>query len=300
MQREVYQDFGIYNKNPIQDVKEAPLNYLVPDGIVSFHKLNTSSEKLSLSYTLSVNDNRIVTYHRKNNFTRLAIDKSALPANISSSLSKESLIVPIGKMALMDMINTAFAKIAIPFYPTIFAFAQPMPFYFSESVYDILDAFGVFLYPIALSIQLPVYIYILVMEKSDKLIEMMKMHGLKMPTYYLINYLWNMTMLIGVICLFWVVGAAIKLRFFLETHPLTLAVFFFGWTQSLVCLSFLLASVIQSKRAATVIGYIVVLFGTLFGLAFAVSIYGIFPWSRREPMPWPYLMWPQVISDSSI
>ncbi len=48
----------------------------------------------------------------------------------------------------------------------------------SSLIYIYLQIFGSFLYPIALALQLPVYLYIIVLEKAEKIREMMGMHGL--------------------------------------------------------------------------------------------------------------------------
>jgi hypothetical protein len=91
-------------------------------------------------------------------------------------------------------------------------FLQAMPYVTSFSTFASLESFGQFLYPIAMSLQLAVYVYILVLEKKNKLREMMKSHGLKTRDYYFANYaFFYMIYLISVI-VFWGVGAAAKFR----------------------------------------------------------------------------------------
>ena len=51
---------------------------------------------------------------------------------------------------------------------------------------------GVGLYPLALSLLMPVFMYSIVMEKEERLIEIMKMNGLKMGNYWIMNYLFNL------------------------------------------------------------------------------------------------------------
>ena len=48
---------------------------------------------------------------------------------------------------------------------------------------------GASLYPLSLSLLLPIFMYIIVLEKEEKLLEMMKMNGMKMKDYWLITYL---------------------------------------------------------------------------------------------------------------
>lgn len=125
---------------------------------------------------------------------------------------------------------------------------------------------GIILYPIALSIQLPVYIYILVLEKSEKLKELMKSHGMSNTAYIFTNYLFNFVFYVIIIILFWVFGIIINLRFFTQTNPITMILLFFGWGNALISLAFFFSSFLNTKRAAVIVGYIVALMGTMIGL----------------------------------
>ena len=54
---------------------------------------------------------------------------------------------------------------------------------------SIINLAGGSLYPLSLSLLLPVFMYSLVLEKEDKLIEMMKMNGLKIVNYWTVIFL---------------------------------------------------------------------------------------------------------------
>lgn len=47
---------------------------------------------------------------------------------------------------------------------------------------------GASLYPLSLSLLLPIFMYIIVLEKEEKLLEMMKMNGMKMKDYWFMTY----------------------------------------------------------------------------------------------------------------
>ena len=51
---------------------------------------------------------------------------------------------------------------------------------------------GSFLYPVALSLLLPIFLSSLVLEKEEGLRGMMKMNGLKMRNYWIVHYIWNL------------------------------------------------------------------------------------------------------------
>jgi hypothetical protein len=48
------------------------------------------------------------------------------------------------------------------------------------------------MYPLALSLNLPIFLYILVLEKENKLVNMMKMNGLKIYNYWIVNIIFFM------------------------------------------------------------------------------------------------------------
>lgn len=51
----------------------------------------------------------------------------------------------------------------------------------------IINLAGASLYPLSLSLLLPVFMYAIVLEKEDRLIEMMKMNGMKIFNYWTVN-----------------------------------------------------------------------------------------------------------------
>lgn len=57
------------------------------------------------------------------------------------------------------------------------------------------------------------YIYMLVLEKKTKVREMMKMHGLKLWHYYLVNFIFFFALYAVSFGLFWGSGLAVNLRY---------------------------------------------------------------------------------------
>jgi len=148
-----------------------------------------------------------------------------------------------------------------------------MPYKARADLLVILELFGTFLYPLALALQLPIYIYILVLEKADKLREMCKSMGMRLQEYYITYYIFCFVIYACVIAFFWLAGVLIKIRFFTQTSPWILFVFFFGWGNCLIFFAIFVSAFISSKQVATVVGYIIALFGTLVALIVTVGIY---------------------------
>eukprot|EP01116_Phalansterium_solitarium_P019773 TRINITY_DN564_c0_g2_i1.p1 TRINITY_DN564_c0_g2~~TRINITY_DN564_c0_g2_i1.p1 ORF type:complete len:1819 (+),score=747.59 TRINITY_DN564_c0_g2_i1:87-5543(+) len=291
MDSEVFDDLTYLNTIAIDDLKTSPYRDIVPDGIVEFNVIDAST--LELGYTFSANDQMMLDYHRANNFTRLD-----LPFPLSKSALDYTLVIDQGNLALMDLIHSAFRDFIFNttrpgFSYTGIKWVQPMPYYATADVLAILEAFGTFLYPVALTLQLPIYISIIAWEKEERLREMMKSQGMRMSTYYFTNYLFNMVLYSLVIAFFWVVGVAVGIRFFTQTHWSTLLVFFIGWGQALIQLSFFLSTFINTKRAAIVIGYVIALIGSLIGLVWCVGVYGDNEYTLNDRLPTGFLVWPQ-------
>jgi hypothetical protein len=82
------------------------------------------------------------------------------------------------------------------------------------------------LYPLALGLLIPVFMYTLVLEKEEKLLQMMKMNGLKMTNYWIVYLIFNMTYSLVTMTVFMLFGLYISnLSFFTETNPSIMVIF---------------------------------------------------------------------------
>lgn len=144
-------------------------------------------------------------------------------------------------MQLFDLVTRAFGNYSLKQNnATVFGymedsldsarFYQAMPFIFNPDILAFVEgenvmnavfidrlAAGALLYPIAMTLQLPVYTYLLVLEKKKKLTEMMKMHGMKDWHYYFTNYCFCFFLYTLVSAFFWLSGIAVQLRYVLRT-----------------------------------------------------------------------------------
>lgn len=88
--------------------------------------------------------------------------------------------------------------------------------------------------PLALSLMLPLFVFVMVLEKEEKLREMQKSMGMQLWRYYFANYTLNLSLYGVVVGFFWISGVVAKFRFFDQTDPLLLFLFFLGWGMALV------------------------------------------------------------------
>ena len=68
---------------------------------------------------------------------------------------------------------------------------------------------GASLYPIALSLLLPVFMYAIVLEKEEKLQDFMKMNGMKISNYWIVNFLFNLMIYVFTVGIFLCFGAIV-------------------------------------------------------------------------------------------
>jgi len=136
-----------------------------------------------------------------------------------------------GQLAAADMIHKAYINKLFP-DTYIFTGVQFMPISpsFDSEIMRLINLLGAGLFPISLCLLLPVFIYNIVLEKESKLIEIMKMNGMRMRNYWTVNFLFNFMIYILTVIVFVVFGAfVLGLSFFLESNIFFMIIFFVGW-----------------------------------------------------------------------
>lgn len=79
-----------------------------------------------------------------------------------------------------------------------------------------------------------------------------------------------------------------------NADPFVLFLLFFGWGHAVICLGFLVGTFISSRRVATVVGYLVALFGSMMGILICAGIYGnAGPFALGGKLPIAFLLYPQ-------
>lgn len=299
IQSAIYDNFTQMNQIPMKQVRESPTSERVPDAYAAFHKID--AENLKLDVTLAVNTNPVQDYHRRNGFTRLSYAPSFY-LKPATNLLPRSLNFQNGFWTSMTMMTRSFTAYVLglagisvePYlraYNTIVT--QPMPTWSEDNIWAFLELAGTLLYPLGLTLQIPLYMYLLTLEKSEKLREMMLSHGLRTRYYHIVNYIFFYTIYALTAALFWLAGIASSSRFFMSTHWSVLLLFFLGWGFALVSLASFVSAFLNSPRVATVAGYVIALFGTALAFVVAVGIYGPSPLSLNTPYPTWTFIWPQ-------
>jgi len=113
--------------------------------------------------------------------------------------------------------------------------------------------------PFAFSFMLPVYVHTIVAEKQAKTLEMMKIMGLGMYTYIVINILYFYMLYLIVMFVVCFMGLAFGLPFFTQTIFFSWLFLLLLWGMAQISLAFFLANVFNNQRVATIVSYFLVI-----------------------------------------
>ena len=210
---DIYDTLKIMNENPIHN-KESQYISMLPDGAVTFYEANSTH----LKYKAQINDNRFMSYHRNNGITKLNLGSFSL------------LTITDGMLTLMDMIHQAYFRNL--FKDTeILTLIQYMPVQLqAKAELDrLLNIMGASLYPIALSLLLPVFMYSIVLEKEEKLQDFMKMNGMKIANYWIVSFGFNFFIYSITASIFMIFGyVVVDLQFFTTTSATLIILLLIG------------------------------------------------------------------------
>lgn len=124
-----------------------------------------------------------------------------------------------GQLQLLDLVSRAYLHQKDE-SSLLVSGVQAMPTQMDDSllVLSLISIVGGSLYPFALSILLPVYMFTIVLEKEERLQEMMKMNGMQMKYYWIINYFFFIMLYVVAVSLFYLFGYyVLDIPFFTRT-----------------------------------------------------------------------------------
>jgi len=173
--------------------------------------------------------------------------------------------------------------------PWFWQVAMTFPEAVTADIVQLLNLVGALLYPVALNLSLPMFLYLLVMEKENRVKSLMEFHGMSNAAYVASNFVFFLFIYIVLASLFWICGRALNLSVFVDTAVTTMGMFWLLWGLCLISISFALSTLLNSKSAASMLGYVVALGGPLFATMVALGIYVI----AEKPMPAAWFLWPQ-------
>jgi hypothetical protein len=133
---------------------------------------------------------------------------------------------------------------------------------------------GLAVFPASLAIALPVFLYNLVLEKETRLLETMKVNGLRMSTYWLVNFGFFYLVFLITAAVYWVTAAfGFGMNFFIRTDWRLLGAVYLGWGLCQVSMAFFFSVFINNSQTASIIGYTMSIWACTIGCTLNVTIW---------------------------
>jgi len=146
-----------------------------------------------------------------------------------------------GSLMLADKINQAYTK-AIFNDTHVISGMQFMPFKpkIRAEAEKAINCLGDVVYPVLTALSLPIFMYNIVLEKENKLIQNMKINGMNMSNYWFVTAIFNFAMYAIFVSCYYGFGKFVSgLSFFTESNPTIMFHMYFSWGLNQVALSFL-------------------------------------------------------------
>jgi len=220
----------------------------IPDGLFTIFEANNKT----LNYDSSVNDHHIWQYHKENGITKMGVY-----AGGKSKFSTAILRVLEGHVEASSLLNKAYIKHNFN-DTTVQAGINMYPYNLDFRLFiNKLEAEEcALLIPFCLCMGLPVFMNTIVLEKEKRLIETMKINGLLLYNYWLVNFAFDFLYYMMITLVFYVFGAYfLKMNFFIATSKWLFLIIFVGWGLSQISLAFFLSVFLQKASTATIVGY---------------------------------------------
>ncbi len=133
---------------------------------------------------------------------------------------------------------------------------------------------GAMVFPICLCMGLPVFVYNIVLEKEQRLIETMKINGMRMSNYWFVSYLFFLFFYIITMCTFVLFGSSVyRFEFFTKTSTPLILLVLFGWGLAQISLAIFISVFIQKSQSASMVGYSLSIFLMTVASVMNLSVY---------------------------
>ena len=238
----------------------------MPDGTVVFEEANENK----LSAVIQINDCRTFQYHRTNGLTAIRMREN------STSPWGGFITVPEGQLSFVDLLNAAYIKTVTKGEIDLYTGIVYMPPTGDGNILvnSIINLVGSTIFPLALSLLFPVFLYATVLEKEERLIQMMKMNGMSMRNYWLVTFLFNLFLSFLTNLIFYLFGYfVVRNSFFRETPFPIMLVVLFGWMLAQIGMATFFQTFLSNSRSANIIGYLLSIWTSLIGASLNVGVY---------------------------
>jgi hypothetical protein len=159
---------------------------------------------------------------------------------------------------------------------TVVTAISPYPFSIKEQMLVTLQSTfkSAVTYPLCLCLSLPVFLYMIVLEKEQKIIEDMKCNGLQMRNYWAVNFGFNFCYYMLTVAVFIFLGRFVfGMHLLIDTSIYILVVFLsiWGWIQ--VFLAYFYSVFFSKSTSAAAFGYGMALYMQIIAITLLSALY---------------------------
>jgi hypothetical protein len=169
----------------------------MPDAVFTVNEANDHR----LDFDTKVNDHHLWQYHRSNGFTKIGLAAGGKKGE--KGFHAAILRINEGNVEGTSLINKAYIK--HQFNTTVVTGMNQYPFKFDLAgvISKTQTMLGTVLLPVCLMMGFPIFLFNVVNEKEKRLIEIMKINGLKMSNYWITSFFFNYIFMATVVIFFW-------------------------------------------------------------------------------------------------
>ena len=103
---------------------------------------------------------------------------------------------------------------------------------------------------------------------------MMKMNGMKISSYWLVYFIFNLILALLTNIIFIVMGMLLtKMRFFSQTDPLLIIITLLGWSLAQIGMAVFFQTFLSKSRSANIIGYLISIWTSMIGSTISIGVY---------------------------
>ena len=129
------------------------------------------------------------------------------------------------------------------------------------------------LYPLIMSWLLPAYMYTILLEKEERLREMMKMMGLHMYNYWVVNWVWFFMLYATITTIVFALSYAFNFGIFVNGVLVANLITFLLWGNAQIAMAFFYSAFFNRTRLGTIFGYAVVLITTTISVVVNLQVF---------------------------
>eukprot|EP00762_Andalucia_godoyi_P004673 ANDGO_03522.mRNA.1 ABC transporter A family member 7 len=268
-----------------QQKRDAPKISAIPVSSVFVAPGQTSASLASsFVHDVFVNNNTKLRYCQDNSKQQTGMSDPGGLNGFGSPLIGDPCAVIEG-MSSVNALHSSFLQSTSGV--SITTYAQAMPLKYTKMSIAIDSILGSFFFPLIAYFLFPVFLFLIVIEKQERLREFAKMNGMKMRHYWFMTFVFDYGMYFISTCIFFVMCAVFQFKFVLNTNPFLYLFLYFLWGVALVVWAIFMSTFLGRGNTATILGYALVLVTGI-----AAPILELFVFQDTNQRPFFYMMYP--------